>query len=50
MRPATYSYRGHSIATDQPGWYCQCGESVLGPDDLAATRPAIAAMRVHPAD
>jgi len=47
-RPATYDYRGHSITVDQPGWYCAgCDEAVLGPEDLAATRPAIAAMRAQ---
>lgn len=44
-RPATYRYKDREITVDQPGWYCEgCTEAVLGPEDLAATRPAIAAM------
>lgn len=47
-RPATYGYRDRAITVVQSGWYCEsCGEAVLGADDLAATRPAIAAMRAE---
>jgi len=38
-RPVAYNHNGQTITVDQPGDYCDsCGESVLGPDDLKATR------------
>ncbi|WP_256492498.1 type II toxin-antitoxin system MqsA family antitoxin [Endozoicomonas sp. SCSIO W0465] len=41
-RPMEYEYKGRTITLDQPGIYCDsCGESMLYPEDLDATRVAI---------
>ena len=38
-RPIDYTYKGHKITLGQPGTYCDsCGESLLEPEDLSATR------------
>jgi HTH-type transcriptional regulator/antitoxin MqsA len=39
IRPMTVRYRGTEATFEQPGWYCpQCGEGVVGGEDLATTR------------
>ena len=45
VRPVPFTYKGHSITVDQPGWYCACGEGVLSPKDCDATEVTLDAFR-----
>ena len=46
VRPMLYQYKDNKRNIDQPGSYCNaCGESILGPMDLKATRKALAAFK-----
>jgi len=43
-----YRYKGHSIIVEQPGEYCEaCGEAMLGPKDLSATRKQLAEFKAE---
>lgn len=43
-----YSYKGESILVAQPGHYCNaCGESILDPQDLKATRKELTTFRAQ---
>ncbi len=38
IRPIAFTYKGHTITVDQPGWYCTaCDEGLLMPEDCRAT-------------
>ena len=40
-RRVAYSYKGQSVEVAQPGEWCDtCGEAILSPEDMVATRPA----------
>jgi len=41
-----FHYKEQSIEVEQPGEYCEaCGEAVLGPNDLKATRKRLAEFK-----
>jgi len=45
-RLVKHEYKGHSFDVMQPGVYCDaCGESVLEPEDLKATREQLQAAK-----
>ncbi len=47
-RHQTFEYKGQTIMIDQPGLYCtSCNESLLMPEDMAATDPLFEAFRDH---
>lgn len=47
-RPATFTYRGHEITFDVPGWYCRkCGDSVHSGEDIEKSDPEFAAFRAR---
>lgn len=42
VRPMEFEYKGEKASFNQPGWYCECGESVHVGADIAATEAAFA--------
>jgi len=46
VRPDTVRYKGHSVAVDQPGWYCKdCDEVVLFGPDTAVSEAAFVRLK-----
>ncbi|CDK99640.1 putative DNA-binding transcriptional regulator [Magnetospirillum gryphiswaldense MSR-1 v2] len=45
IRPMEFTYKGHTLTVQQPGWYCACGEGVLTPEDSAVTQAEYVAFR-----
>jgi YgiT-type zinc finger domain-containing protein len=37
IKDVTYTYNGVTIAVQQQGWWCECGEGVLTVDDMRVT-------------
>ena len=47
-KPMTLFYKGQSITTDQPGFWCDsCGEAVIGGKDRKATQKVLQAFRAR---
>jgi HTH-type transcriptional regulator/antitoxin MqsA len=48
VRPSTVTYKEQTLTVNQPGWYCEgCEESLLSPEDIAATEGAFLAFRAE---
>lgn len=45
VRPLDFTYKGHTITVDQPGWFCSCGEGLHSPEDFQATDGVFEAFR-----
>lgn len=48
VRPDSVTYKGRSVAIDQPGWYCtKCDEVVLDGPDSAVIEEAFVALKAE---
>lgn len=44
MLPVPFSYGGHAVTIDQPGWYCVCGMVVMSSEDCEVTDGQLASF------
>ncbi|MGH6868522.1 MAG: type II toxin-antitoxin system MqsA family antitoxin [Methylocella sp.] len=47
VRPMEFEYKGKKASFNQPGWYCECGESVHVGEDITATEAAFANLKAE---
>lgn len=44
-RPVPFTYKGHTVTLDQPGWFCACGAGLHSPEDCQATDATLEQFR-----
>lgn len=47
IRPMTFTYKGHSVTIDMPGWYCnESDESIHTGEDMKVSDAALQALKI----